>query len=111
MSKQAKTWRPLGDLAPGLIFTTQDGVLALKSEYHYEHGPCKCILLGTGEYAHFADGDNTLVAAVEMPVATVETPQSTPAQSITLRLIRVEFESDNGLDPEILKMLEGLWAS
>lgn len=72
------TWAPLADLPPGFIFATQDGILAVKTTYavydgNDESGKCECILLLTGEYAHFADGDRTLVCALE-----VQRPQ--PAQ-------------------------------
>lgn len=62
-------WVRLWDLPPGFVFVTQEGVLAVKSEYAYGNGDnsqCKCILLGSGEYAHFANGNDTLVRAIEV---------------------------------------------
>ena len=60
-------WGRLGDLPPGLIFATKNGVLAVKSEYHYSStGHCMCVLLQSGEYAHFPEGDETLVTALEI---------------------------------------------
>ena len=60
-------WVRLGDLLPGLIFATQNGVLAVKSEYHNSWtGQCMCVLLQSGEYAHFLEGDETLVTALEI---------------------------------------------
>jgi len=60
-------WVRLGDLPPGLIFATQNGVLAVKSEYHNSWtGQCMCVLLQSGEYAHFLEGDETLVTALEI---------------------------------------------
>lgn len=51
-------WMPLKELREGAIFETKDGTRAVKSEYHYgdvpNHG-CMCILLESGEYAHFGN--------------------------------------------------------
>jgi hypothetical protein len=41
-------------LRPGAIFETRDGVRAVKSEYRYPNGGCMCILLTSGEAAHFS---------------------------------------------------------
>jgi hypothetical protein len=35
--------------------------MAVKSEYHYPDGAPECVLLDSGEYAHFADKGATLV--------------------------------------------------
>ncbi len=46
----------LGSLRPGAVFENADGVRAVKSEYHYTSDPgcqCQCVLLESGEYAHF----------------------------------------------------------
>lgn len=60
-------WVRLGDLSPGMIFTTNTGILAVKSEYHNSMGGhCMCVLLGSGEYAHFAEGDETAVRPLEL---------------------------------------------
>lgn len=62
-------WVTLDDLPPGYVFITQDGILAVKSEYHYSNGldaQWRCILLGSGEYAHFENGNDTLVSALEI---------------------------------------------
>lgn len=69
-----EAWVKLRDLPPGMVFCTQDGVLAVKSEYHNSFGgQCMCVLLESGEYAYFTDGNNTLVQAIEVcyPVAGV----------------------------------------
>lgn len=68
------SWVTLDELPPGCVFVTQDGVLAVKSEYKYNgefNSQWRCILLASGEYAHFEQGNSTLVAAVEIatPVA------------------------------------------
>lgn len=53
-------WVQLADLDKGAIFETRDGVRAVKSEYYYSNKPsaqCECILLTSGEYAHFKAGN------------------------------------------------------
>lgn len=57
-------WVKLEDLPPGFVFVTQDGILAVKSEYHLTGGQCMCVLLASGEYAHFLDGNDTMVQAL-----------------------------------------------
>jgi hypothetical protein len=54
----------VADVVPGKVFRTQAGIWAVKSEYHYPNGNCKCVLLGSGEYAHFPLGDAEPVAMV-----------------------------------------------
>lgn len=56
----------LKDLRPGAIFMTPKGDYAVKSEYHYPSGQCECVLLSSGEYAYFDDGNQTLVREVRM---------------------------------------------
>lgn len=61
---------PLGDkttlheLRKGAVFATEDGIYAVKSEYRYSDGQWQCILLESGEYAHFRDGNHTVVYEV-----------------------------------------------
>ena len=59
-------WVPLKDLREGALFKTRGGTYAVKSEYRYENGVCQCILLESGEYAHFKDGNETLVREVKL---------------------------------------------
>lgn len=59
-------WVRLGDLPPGFVFATQTCVLAVKTEYYHINGQCKCVLLGSGEYASFAQGNDTMVVALEI---------------------------------------------
>ena len=57
----------LDNLPPGMVFVTRDGVLAVKS--HYRQSPdsqWQCILLETGEYAHFDDGNDEEVLAITL---------------------------------------------
>jgi len=58
----------LYELRPGAIFVTEDGVYAVKSEYRYNNTnpQFQCILLESGEYAHFPAGNKTLVEEVEL---------------------------------------------
>ncbi len=55
MSKQGKSkWIELSDLRKGAVFETIEGVRAVKTQYRYQNGGWECVLLSTGEYAHFA---------------------------------------------------------
>lgn len=62
----------LGALREGALFATCDkGILAVKSEYCYSNDPnsqCLCILLESGEYAHFDDGNATLVKEISLRI-------------------------------------------
>lgn len=54
----------LGDIPPGSLFETRDGVKAVKSEYYYGNdagAQCQCVLLTSGEYAHFKDKNDEQV--------------------------------------------------
>lgn len=68
----------IGDLCPGAVFATGSGTYAVKSEYYYstidpvadERGvncQCQCILLESGEFAHFSHGNATIVWEVIQP--------------------------------------------
>ncbi len=61
-----QSWTYISELRKGEVFKTRDGVYAVKSEYHLEDGRCMCILLASGEYAYFADGDRTVVQVVHI---------------------------------------------
>ena len=56
----------LGDLPGGAVFVTRNDVVAVKSEYFLTNGQCLCILLASGEYAHFPDKNDTLVREVDL---------------------------------------------
>lgn len=64
----AGDWMPLRDLLPGTVFETKDGIRAVKSEYALDSGGCLCILLASGEFAHFGktpkEHDSTPVRVV-----------------------------------------------
>jgi hypothetical protein len=64
-------WVRLEALPSGMIFVTHDGILAVKSEYFLPDGTPQCILLRSGKYAHFADGNRTLVYALEIDAENV----------------------------------------
>ena len=54
----------LGDIPPGSLFETMDGIKAVKSEYYYGNdaaSQCQCVLLASGEYAHFKDKNDEKV--------------------------------------------------
>lgn len=58
----------LGDLRNGAIFETQDGIKAVKSEYCYDNtggSQARCILLESGEMAHFPNGNEELVREIQ----------------------------------------------
>jgi hypothetical protein len=62
-------WTTLDELRKGALFVTQDGTYAVKSEYRYSNDPqsqCLCILLESGEYAHFKDGNKTVVREIRI---------------------------------------------
>lgn len=48
------SWVTLAELRDGAIFETRTGVRAVKSEYHYPYGGIECVLLASGEAAHFS---------------------------------------------------------
>jgi len=55
----------LRDLRPGAIFVIADGTRAVKTEYKYHNGTqSMCVLLESGEFAHFSKGDLTLVSEI-----------------------------------------------
>jgi len=58
----------LDRVRPGSVFETLQGVRAVKSEYHYDNGGApQCILLASGEYAHFTLGGKEWVRVVWGP--------------------------------------------
>jgi hypothetical protein len=59
----------LKDLRPGAVFMTSDGKYAVKSKHYSGTSPYdqyECILLASGEYAQFTDGNWTRVREVRM---------------------------------------------
>lgn len=103
----------LDDLPPGMVFITRDGVMAVKSEYKYGNEPdsqWQCILLESGEYAHFHDGNDEQVKAlsVRMPPRPVSgmiitAPQDHDAHAVALLwlLNKLEVQLWTGNDGSI----------
>lgn len=58
-------WMKLRDLPDGALFENEGGTRAVKSEYHDgSTWQCQCVLLASGEYAHFARGNDERVREV-----------------------------------------------
>jgi hypothetical protein len=71
----------LGDLPKGAIFeTVNGGIRAVKSEYVYPDGQCECVLLVSGEYAHFPDGNSEEVREIR-EVSTAAKPRDGGGQA------------------------------
>jgi hypothetical protein len=64
---QYSPWLSLDDIPPGSLFETEQGIRAIKSEYRYPDGAPECILLASGEYAHFVDKGKTPVRIIVLP--------------------------------------------
>lgn len=63
---RADEWVTLEELRPGAIFETESGSLVVKSEYRYDSKNPQplCILLGSGEFAHFPQKQLTKVREI-----------------------------------------------
>lgn len=58
-------WMQLDDIPTGALFETRDGVIAMKSEYHYDNGSqWQCVLYASGEYAHFPNKNREQVREI-----------------------------------------------
>lgn len=92
-------WIPLSDLPNGAVFETKDGVRAVKSEYCYDNdGAIECVLLASGEYAHFAQGiadskrrAKAHNATMVRPLAVVSTEVRDPGESEFVAAMRTAF--------------------
>jgi ElaB/YqjD/DUF883 family membrane-anchored ribosome-binding protein len=62
----------LATIDPGTLFKA-DGVYAIKTEYFYPTGQCECVLLSSGEYAHFPQGNDTIVEITHFHTALAST--------------------------------------
>lgn len=71
-TRNEKPWSTLAALDAGTVFETLAGVRAVKSEYRYPNGEPLCVLLASGEYAHFDEPDADVVAR---PVDHVDEPR------------------------------------
>lgn len=56
----------LYDLRDGAPFETRDGIRAVKTEYYYPDGAPECVLLASGEYAHFQNKGNEIVREIQI---------------------------------------------
>jgi len=56
------------NLRNGAVFQTKEGTCAVKSEYRYsnENLECECVLLESGEYAHFPNGNDEWVKEISI---------------------------------------------
>lgn len=67
-------WIRLYELPRGAVFETIDGTRAVKSEYGYDNnGGCQCIILASGEYAHFGKTPRAHNAMLVRPLAVLST--------------------------------------
>jgi hypothetical protein len=84
-------------LPRGAVFETIDGTRAVKSEYGYDNGGCECILLASGEYAHFGKTPRAHNAMLVRPLAVVSssvvTREDTP-EIAAARAAIIEAERD-----------------
>lgn len=88
-------WMNLIDLRSGAIFETKDGIIAVKTEYFYsDYNPQpQCVLLASGEYAHFSKKDMEQVREIkttDRALTTIEQLNNTfsqlPDSQIDIRL-------------------------
>lgn len=73
-----ESWTVVDDLRPGAVFETQGGILAVKTEYRYSAGGgCQCILLASGENAHFSNSatSHDLTPVRELVIETANNPR------------------------------------
>lgn len=57
----------LGKLRPGAIFMIRNGMMAVKTAYHDQTTKqCECILLVSGKYAYFEQGNSVVVNEIEI---------------------------------------------
>lgn len=61
-------WCKLIDLRQGAVFMTDNGIIAMKTEYRTfnDGAQCDCYLVESGEAAHFKDGNNTQVREINV---------------------------------------------
>lgn len=81
------SWKILSALRPGAVFMTEEGILALKTEYHTfsDMTQCDCYLLESGEAAHFPNKDTELVKEIPYSISGA-TAEVTPPEVRTLAI-------------------------
>lgn len=65
-NRNANNWRELDRIPNGAIFETKKGIKAVKTRYHYPNGQWECVLLTSGEYAHFSNKNKELVKIIPL---------------------------------------------
>lgn len=91
-------WQALSEIPNGSIFETGDGIQAVKSEYRYsnEYPAIQCILLASGEYAHFAQHIKDPITAAQahnaMSVRVLEIEDAEPGYHGTMKMSRVDAD-------------------
>lgn len=94
-------WTTLMELPNGTIFETREGVRAVKSEYRYsnEYPAIQCILLASGEYAHFCqdkqpkDGFERAEKHNTTEVRELSVAEPSPTPQATERVPEESFEA------------------
>jgi hypothetical protein len=72
-------WITLEELREGAVFETESGTLAIKTEYYYDtSSQPMCVLLESGEFAHFPEKHLTRVKEVNWPTAWNRRPDAPP---------------------------------
>ncbi len=64
----------VGDVEPGNLMLTKEGNLCFKTEYHTFNNckQCDCYAVASGEAAHFPNGDDELVEAIDAEALVAE---------------------------------------
>lgn len=95
----------LSDLRPGAIFVTVNGgIRAVASEYHYPTGQVECILLASGEYAHFPNGNDELVQEINLETIIGERSAVFTALKQLVQAVP-EYEGAEGYDERLYSLL------
>ena len=84
----------LRNLREGAVFETKSGIKAVKSEYVYSNHPdsqCQCILLASGEYAHFDKGNDEWVREL----ALLPNPEQVEVEARRAERERIFKDIDN----------------
>jgi hypothetical protein len=92
---ESQRWVRLHALREGAVFETAEGIRAVKSEYHYPNGGIECVLIASGEYAHFGDTaekhNDVLVRQIVIPDR-----QAPPGTSGVVRTVLVDLAERMG---------------
>jgi hypothetical protein len=101
MGRSVLTQRTTVGAAPaGSILRTDDGVLFVKSEYFYPLSRqnrgfvCLCILLASGEYAHFDRGNDEPVEVLDLPSILAERDAMRPIVAAAMAWLAANDSDD-----------------